>query len=244
MLMLPIIPVYAQTECENPRILKELEEEISRSVEKSLDRYFYYRQKLSNPYFAEYIHEEKEKLEDMARSQKYSPEEFNQILKERIKNIYKDANSEFINIVKQQEVEEDDSTYQYNQVFEKLLEPYIDYQLSKKQKAMMREFDGAENAIFTSYFKFDPNDEKLLNDIVHRNFNVKFLEIKQLNTSNSESVHCQMTLNFNKNKQVDFKYSLFFSTTHKNLQLSPIEFYVNNRHGDFNNFGQNLIENF
>lgn len=242
LLMLPAVSVFAQTECENPIILKELDEQISQSIEKDLDIYFYYRQKLFNPFSAEYLDEEKEKLQDLAQSQRYSPDEFNQILKSKIKNIYKDANNAFIHIVEYQEVEKDDSIYQYKQEYEKLLEPYIDYQLSKLQKSMMREYEGEENAIFTSYFETDPNDEKLLKDIVHRNFKVTFSEIKQLNTSNRESVHCQMTLNLNKNKQIDFKYSLFSSITHQNFQLSLIKYNVNHREGDVNDLGQYLIE--
>ena len=40
LLMLPAVSVFAQTECENPIILKELDEQISQSIEKDLDIYF------------------------------------------------------------------------------------------------------------------------------------------------------------------------------------------------------------
>ncbi|RZG72908.1 hypothetical protein [Acinetobacter sp. WCHAc060025] len=250
MLVLSITSAFAKTECDNPIILKMLKDEFSQSVEKNLDLYFYYRQKLFNPYFAEYMDEEKEKLDDLARSQKYSPEEFNQILKEKIKNIYKDANSKFIGIVKQQKVEEDDSTYQYNQAFEKLLDPYIDYQLSKQQQAMMREYDGEEDAMITSHFKTDPSDEKLFEEIVQNSFNIQFTDIQELSkakVSTFEITSCYMTLNLkqkNTTKNVNFKYSVYFDSLSNEMPLFPSNFYINDRESDFKELGHYLIQEY
>lgn len=210
---------YAESECENSRVLHNLSEHFNQSIFYDTDNYLIRWGTTFSSFALDFFKEDSRELYNQIYDELVNVEEIRSMQLKRYENIYYNLNQKFSldytvplegnGTDSQINIDEDSEPYfRIFPIYEKLLSPVVQLQLKRLNNDLIAAVRGLERSKLWS-FEQSLADEQSLKQLLNREIQIRFKNIKLLSKQKhleGELSHCQMQLYINQKSSIIVQY--------------------------------------